>query len=93
MLKLGTIIKLQTKPGVGRSLEAAVVLARINDVKSAQWEAVRFRKGVLTIEASTPLIAQDLVLRQGQLLKTLNNLFDQETIQRLVIRTQPLPRM
>lgn len=88
MQTIGNIIAFKTNPGLGRSLEAAVVLARANEISENKWQATQYRKGVLTITANNPMQAQELVLRREQLQTQLNALFGDKTVQRLVIRTQ-----
>jgi hypothetical protein len=86
---IGNIIQFKTAPGLNRSLEAAVILARLNEIANNEWQATQFRKGILTITTPNPTQAQQLVLNKELLRKQFNELLSAEVIERLVIRTAP----
>ena len=87
MQSLNMIITAKTNPTLARSLKAAVILATVNE-RAALYQAVRFRSGRLTLMAQNPIEAQELVLRQQQLLSDINKLFDEPLVTKLSIRSQ-----
>lgn len=89
MQTIGNIIQFKTAPSLSRSLEAAVVLARLNAIANNEWQATQFRKGTLTITTPNPAQAQQLVLKKESLRKQYNELLGGEIVNRLVIRTAP----
>jgi hypothetical protein len=72
---------------LSRSVAAAVVLARVNSINEGKWEATRFRNGRLTITAPSSIAAQELCWRQSELIKQINQLFDESIITALSFRS------
>ncbi len=74
--------------GLQKSLEAAVILAKINNSGNRQYTATSFRTGCLTLVSPDPIVGQELMLRRLHLIAELNQLFDTPLITRVVIRSQ-----
>lgn len=87
MQAIGNIIQLKTNPGLGRTLEAAVVIAKVNEFAMGKWQAARYRKQTLFIDCPNPIQSQELLLQKEKLRQQLNVLLGGEVIKRLVIRT------
>ncbi len=85
---VGRVISGKTKPGLARSVEAAVVVAKATAASRGLWQATRFRSGRLTIIAPTPIEAQELSLQRRKIKDDLNLKFDQELIKEVIVRTQ-----
>lgn len=73
--------------GLSKSLEAAMVLSKVNESSQGRWQATRFRRGQLTLVAPSPAAAQDLALRRSIILKEVNDLFGQPVVTRLIVRS------
>lgn len=89
METLGTIIKIKTSPGLQQSLTAAMVIARVNTLSDGSWQATQFKKSRLYLAAKTPIDAQELVIRQDELLFQINKLLGDKAVDRLIISTNP----
>jgi hypothetical protein len=90
MQAIGNIIQLnqvKTNPGLGRLLEAAVVIARVNEFAAGKWQAVRYRNYTLFIDCPHPIQSQELMLQKEKLRQQFNVLLNGEVVKRLVIRT------
>ncbi len=84
---ISQIITKKTGNGLSRSIDAAVVLAKVKQVSAGRFEPIRYRNGRLTIIAHSPVAAQDLVLRKEAIIAQLNSAFGESVVKELYVRS------
>lgn len=85
---IGKVIEVKTaNTGLARSLEAAVVLAKVTELGAGRWQAARFRNGRLLLTAPSAIAAHELVLRRAAILAEINTMFGSEVVKQLSIRS------
>ncbi len=90
---IGKVIakKQQPTPGIARSLQAAVIVAKATECSQGRWQALQFRSGRLTLTASSPVMAQELVLRRQDVLNTINQALGESIVTQLLIKSSCEP--
>jgi hypothetical protein len=89
---VGKIIEVKTNTpsqslGLAQSLNAAIILAKVTEYGNGRWQATRFRKGRLLLIASSAIEAQELYLQREIIKKELNELFNENLIKQVIVKT------